>query len=238
MDSAVETMGDEVASQPLRPVVAVTVAALCTVDGKLLTLLRDPDGTSSQAVKKGDSGPWELPLYLPSEGTSLEEAARKAVAPWIGPGVTHVEQLHAWHVPGSRSQEPRLEVAYLALTTPLAMSRGHRGGPGSSHWEPMDELPLLPATHLRVLERARERLQDRLNYTNVACRLLPPEFSLSELQQVYEAVQSKELDKRNFRKWVLGNRLVEPTLRHRRDGAHRPARLYRATHPELTQLGS
>jgi 8-oxo-dGTP diphosphatase len=61
----------------------------------------------------------------------------------------------------------------------------------------------------------------------VAASLLDVEFSLSELQQVYEAVQGRELDKRNFRKWVLGSSLVEPTAHYRREGAHRPARLYR-----------
>lgn len=233
MDSAVETVGVECASRPLRPLVAVTVAALCTAGGRLLALLhRTGDGSPEE---NPEASSWELPCYLPRAGTSLEEAAREAVAPAIGT-VTHVEQLHTWQVPGGSSAEPRLEVAYLALTTPLAAGRALRGGAGQ--WKPVDELPPLPAGHLRVLERARERLRDRLNYTNLACRLLPPEFSLSELQQAYEAVQCKELDKRNFRKWVLSNGLVEPTSRYRRDGAHRPARLYRATHTELVPLGN
>jgi 8-oxo-dGTP diphosphatase len=231
MEAAVEIMGDEVASRPLRPLVVVTVATLCIMGGKLLTL------AGSSAGAHPENGEWQLPNSLPHEGISLEEAARAAVAPWIAGGATHVEQLHTWNSAGERSSEPRLEVAYLALATPAAPARPARSTPSQPQWRAVDELPPLSATNLRILDRARERLRDRLNYTNLACRLLPHEFSLSELQQVYEAVQGKELDKRNFRKWVLANGVVEPTPRYRRDGAHRPARLYRPANLEISPLG-
>ena len=112
-----------------------------------------------------------------------------------------------------------------------------RAGAAEPGWHSLAQLPSLSPIHVRILETARARLRERLGHTNLAARLLPPEFSLSELQQVYEAVQGRELDKRNFRKWVLGSELVEATARHRRDGAHRPARLYRFHTRELVTLG-
>jgi 8-oxo-dGTP diphosphatase len=80
--------------------------------------------------------------------------------------------------------------------------------------------------HGDLVTAAVRRLRSLLWHTNAGGCLLPEEFTLSELQALYEAVEGRPLDKRNFRKWVLSNHLVDPTPRERRDGAHRPARLY------------
>ena len=62
-------------------------------------------------------------------------------------------------------------------------------------------------------------------------RLLPERFTLSEVQRVYEILLERRLDKRNFRKWALALEQIEETGRERRDGAHRPAKLYRLKEP-------
>ena len=56
---------------------------------------------------------------------------------------------------------------------------------------------------------------------------MPEKFTLSDLQEVYETILREQMDKRNFRKWVLALERIEETNESRRDGAHRPARLYR-----------
>jgi 8-oxo-dGTP diphosphatase len=65
----------------------------------------------------------------------------------------------------------------------------------------------------------------------IALQLVPEEFTLTELQRVHERILGIELDKRNFRKKTLALDLLEPTGEERRDGPHRPARLYRAKNP-------
>jgi 8-oxo-dGTP diphosphatase len=50
---------------------------------------------------------------------------------------------------------------------------------------------------------------------------------LTELQHVYELVERKEIDKRNFRKRILALAAIEPTGEEKREGPHRPAKLYR-----------
>jgi 8-oxo-dGTP diphosphatase len=61
----------------------------------------------------------------------------------------------------------------------------------------------------------------------VTYSLLPKEFSLSQLQQPYEAILLGRLDKRNFRKRILSLGVLEPTGRLASEGRHRPAKLYR-----------
>src|SRR5436190_1427434 len=70
------------------------------------------------------------------------------------------------------------------------------------------------------------RLRSKLEYTNVVYSLLPRQFTLSELQQVYEAIADRELDKRNFRRRMLSLGIIKAAGEKRMAGAHRPAQLY------------
>jgi 8-oxo-dGTP diphosphatase len=87
-------------------------------------------------------------------------------------------------------------------------------------------LPDLAFANEEVVGYALERLQAKLDYTNVAYSLLPERFTLSQLQRVYESIQGKKLDKRNFRKRMLSVGVMLETDETRKEGAHRPARLY------------
>jgi 8-oxo-dGTP diphosphatase len=78
-----------------------------------------------------------------------------------------------------------------------------------------------------VIDYALRRLRAKLEYSNVAYSLLPAEFTLSQLQRVYEAILGRPLDKRNFRKRMLSLGLVEATGHTATEGRHRPAQMYR-----------
>jgi len=225
MEMMVSPADEETASPYLRPYVLVTVATLAVIKGELVVSLRAANpGTAEPA---GKSARWELLSCQPGVGMTLDETARHAVGVWLPSGAAYVEQLLTCEETVTGDPTPCLQVVYVALVRPPSDSPTYRAAVGEVKWWRLDDLPSLQATHSRLLDAARERLRDRLGHTDVAASLLDAEFSLSELQQVYEAVQGRELDKRNFRKWVLGGSLVEPTAHYRREGAHRPARLYR-----------
>jgi 8-oxo-dGTP diphosphatase len=59
---------------------------------------------------------------------------------------------------------------------------------------------------------------------------------LTELQQVYEVILDKQLDKRNFRKKMLSLDIVQETGETKMDGVHRPARLYRFSAARFMKL--
>ncbi|MCA9848681.1 MAG: DNA mismatch repair protein MutT, partial [Dehalococcoidia bacterium] len=71
-----------------------------------------------------------------------------------------------------------------------------------------------------------------LEYTNIAYGLLPEQFTFRDLHETYEAILRKPLDRRNFRKRMLSMGIIEATGGTRREGAHRPAKLYRFTSRE------
>ena len=78
----------------------------------------------------------------------------------------------------------------------------------------------------RVIAYAEERLRNKLEYTNVVYSLLPRRFTLTQMQHVYEAILGEPLDKRNFRRRVVGLGIVRETGQTVKEGAHRPAMLY------------
>jgi 8-oxo-dGTP diphosphatase len=175
-------------------------------------------------------GRWALPGRRVREAEDLEVAARDVLAVVTGLArPRHLEQLATF---GRPDRDPRgrvVSVSYLALepATP-SVARGAR-------WWPRAELPPLAFDHDDIVASAVERLQARLTYSNVAYGLLEDRFTLSELQAVYESVLGRPVDKRNFRKKVLGLGMVTEAEGMRR-GSHRPAQLYRFAEPGLVLL--
>jgi 8-oxo-dGTP diphosphatase len=96
-------------------------------------------------------------------------------------------------------------------------------------WFPVERLPPLAFDHQQIARYALERLRAKLEYTDVARNLLEREFTLGELQRLYETIQGKKLDARNFQRQVQTLGLVKDTGRMRRGQAYRPARLFRFT---------
>jgi 8-oxo-dGTP diphosphatase len=78
----------------------------------------------------------------------------------------------------------------------------------------------------QILLYAIQRLQWKIEYTNVVYSLLPLQFTLGELQDVYEAILHRTLDKRNFRKKILSLRIIRDTGKKKRRGRARPAEVY------------
>jgi 8-oxo-dGTP diphosphatase len=90
----------------------------------------------------------------------------------------------------------------------------------------MKELPTLAFDHAEVLAYGLERLRNKLEYTTVGFQLLPEKFTLTQLQEVYEAILDKKLDKRNFRRKMALLKILKP-LKEYQYGGRRPAQLFR-----------
>lgn len=167
---------------------------------------------------------------------SLEDAARRMLERAAGVRDVYLEQLYTF---GDPRRDPRarvITVVYYALIRADALPAALAGPTGSVGagddaveltWFPVDTLPPLAFDHAEILRYTLQRLRGKLEYTRIGFQLLAPEFTLSELQEVYEAILSRTLDKRNFRKKVLSTGILEPTAHTRKSGQHRPAALYR-----------
>jgi 8-oxo-dGTP diphosphatase len=166
---------------------------------------------------------WSLPGGRLVEGESLLEAATRRLEIETGVKDVFLEQLYTF---SDLDGQGSVAVAYWALVDKASVRLARR-----DEWQPAwcltSELPDLAFKNDSVIENALTRLRNKLAYSNVAYSLLPKEFSLSQLQQTYEAILLGPLDKRNFRKRILSLGVLEATGRSASEGRHRPAKLYR-----------
>ena len=203
------------ANTPDRPV-ALLVVIFTVEAGRLQVLLIRRSAPPHQDA-------WSLPGGLLAEGRSLAEAATRRLEIETGVRDVFLEQLYTF---SALDELDSVAVAYWALVDKGSAQLAHR-----DEWQPAwhyaDELPDLAFKNATVVDYALARLRNKLAYSNVAYSLLPAEFSLSQLQQSYEAILGRELDKRNFRKRITSLGIVEATGRYESEGRHRPAQLYR-----------
>lgn len=172
------------------------------------------------------AGQWALPGGLLLPGESLDDAARRKLEDETGVSDVFLEQLYTFdHLGEGRAD---IVVAYFALVD-LARTRLRKDSEWRPAWQPVHPLPHLAFDNEKVIRYAEERLRSKLEYTNVVYSLLPERFTLTRMQQVYEAILGERLDKRNFRRRVVGLGIVKETGEFEKVGAHRPAMLYEFT---------
>lgn len=114
-----------------------------------------------------------------------------------------------------------LAVTYLVLVGPGAGIGGERG-----RWFLPAKFPYLSPGTAETVGYALERLRNKIQYTPAVFHLLPPQFSLSELQMTYERILGRSLDKRNFRKKFLSLNILISNGQTASGRGRRPARLY------------
>lgn len=199
-----------------------------TVDCAVFGL--DEDGLKALLIQRDVepfAGRWALPggFVRPDEG--LEEAARRELREETGLERLFLEQLYTFGDPGRDPRERVITVAWYALVR-LADHRVQAATDArQAAWFPVDDLPALAFDHDAILAAALTRLHGKVRWQPIGFELLPPKFTLTQLQRMYETVLERELDKRNFRKKVLGLGILEELDEVEQDVAHRAARLYR-----------
>jgi 8-oxo-dGTP diphosphatase len=201
------------------PAVAVDVAVFTVLERTLHVLLVH--------VRRGAfAGRWALPGGRVGVVEGLEEAARRHLAVQSGVRSIYLEQLYTF---GSPRRDPHgrvVSVAYFALIPHGGrFPRGRAGEHPDAAWYRVGRLPPLAYDHPAVVRIALARLRAKLRYTNLVYTLLPATFTLGELQEMYEAILGRTLDRRNFRKKILSLGLLRRAGGMRR-GSHRPAALY------------
>ena len=124
-------------------------------------------------------------------------------------------------------EERVITVAYYALVKMADFSPNPASFAGEALWQDIQEVPELAFDHNEIVEVALWKLQRHFELNKSGYELLPPKFTLNQLQQLHEAITQEELDKRNFRKKVVREKLVEATDEKQEGVLHKPARLYR-----------
>ncbi len=98
----------------------------------------------------------------------------------------------------------------------------------NAQWLNVAEIKNLAFDHMEILKKGLKTLQSELKFNPAVCfELLPPKFSLREIQNIYEVIQGISYDNRNFRKKLMGAKYIIPTKEKQKAVAHKPAILYK-----------
>lgn len=169
-----------------------------------------------------EDGSHVLPSHPPATREPLDAAADRLMREITGHPPAYMEQLYTVSI---EQRDPwRIMVSYLVLVSPDADRPDEQ-----LVWVDPEATELRRETDRMLLEYALVRLRAKLGYTNIAFHLLPPTFTLTQLQQVYEQVLGQSLDKRNFRRRMSASGILTRTGTYRREGSHRPAELWHFT---------
>lgn len=196
-------------------------------DLKVLLIQRDIDPFA---------GRWALPGGFVQMEETLEESARRELQEETGLANIYLEQLYTFGDPGRDPRGRVVSVAHYALVN----LRDHKvkadTDARNAGWFAIGDTPRLAFDHDSVLAKAHERLRGKVRYQPVGFELLPPKFTLTQLQHLYEVILGRELDKRNFRKKILSMDVLEELDEIEKDVAHRAARLYRFDRKKYDRL--
>lgn len=222
MDSEKEFLNSYNKNEYEKPSVAVDLLVFTVKDDRLKIVL----------VRRNEH-PFKDMLSLPGVfvgiNETLDEAAARGAREEAGLADIYFEQLYTW---GDIDRDPRMRiisVSYLSLTPAekLTLSAGSRTS--SAELYDVEELLAsdeeLAFDHRKIIEYGRERIRNKTEYSRIAFEFLPKEFTLPQLQRVYEILLGKPLYKANFRRRVAP--LIEETERMTSGDAHRPSRIYR-----------
>ena len=147
----------------------------------------------------------------------------------------YFEQLYTF---STINRDPRgrvVAVAYLALVPWEKLSQDEQKDTADSFWAPVYISPLA-YDHDEMLAMAIERLRSRIAYTTIISKLLPAQFTLTELEQAYTHILNTKLDKRNFRKKILKLGILKEIKGKKSKGKFRPASLYTFTSKSVKEV--
>ena len=211
------------------PAVTTDVVLFTIHDGRLQVLL-------IRRANEPHKGCWGLPGGFVEIDEDLEACALRELREETGVSGIYLEQLYTFGKPDRDPRERVITVAYYALAPRESLAVRAGSDAGAADWFAVGELPDLAFDHRQIVKLAQRRLASKLHYSTIAMQFMPETFTLGELQRVYEAILGEALDKRNFRKRMLGYGCLVDTGATRRDGRHRPARLYSLKFPGKVQI--
>jgi ADP-ribose pyrophosphatase YjhB (NUDIX family) len=177
-------------------------------------------------------GAWSLPGGYLEPGETLEQSIRRHLAAKVDVReVAHLEQLETLSDPDRHPGESQIATAYLGLV-PVGVDPEV---PSDTAWHPVSRLPQLAFDHRQIALAGRERLRAKLSYTNVGFALAPPDFTISELRELYRAALGHDVSATNLQRVLLRRGVIEETGARRAPGpgGGRPAALFRFRTPRL-----
>lgn len=184
-------------------------------------------------------GRWSLAGGFVDPDESLDEAASRILRKLTGLDSVYMKQSYAYGEKDRDQGDRVVSVAYFALIPIRDIDKELAERNGVS-WRSLSSLPDLIFDHPLMVKRALSDLQNQVKIRPVGFELLPEKFTLVQLQDLYEAIYQRKVDKRNFRKKILSMGILEKLDEKERETSKKGAYYFKfneLTYKKLRQNG-
>ena len=153
-------------------------------------------------------GLWALPGGFLTPDETAEQGAARELKEETGFEASYLEQLRAYTAPGRDPRERVITIAFIALVKIADVCGGDDAA--EARWFATDEIPQLAFDHDLILRDALTRLREKIHFHPIGHDLLPEQFTMKELQTLYESILNVNFDRRNFAKKMIHIGILSP----------------------------
>jgi 8-oxo-dGTP diphosphatase len=181
-------------------------------------------------VKHGQGttkGQWALPGGWIKYNESVDDAANRILTAQTSVSKIYLEQFQTFGEVNRFPAKRVLTVSYYALVNTADYELHAGNSVSDTKWFNVKEVPKMAFDHNLIFSKCFKFLQHKIQHEPIGFNLLPKKFTLLQLQELYEAILDKELDKPNFRRKLLKMNLLVDCNEKQNDVAHRAAGLFR-----------
>ena len=175
---------------------------------------------------------YSLPGGFVGEKETFEDTLKRILLDKTGLADIYSEQLYTF---GSVERDPRMRIVSCAYISLVDISRTSIAG---AEWFAIGDIGRMELAfdHNQIIDEALRRLRGKINYTDIVFHMMPPEFTISELQEVYELILGKKLLPAAFRRTI--SEKLEDTGKMTSNAGHRPSRIFRYIRGRQTAAGN
>lgn len=172
-------------------------------------------------------GYWTLPGEILKNTETIENKLEEILSESLGTTEVYKKQNYTFSDINRNPNKRILATSYITLIDSKTKELKSTKLNQESQWFPINEIPKIAFDHKQIIEKAQELLKTTLSNSTVLKKLFPSDFTLPELQSIYESIMNTKLDRRNFRKKFITLGLIEETGNKSEGRSGRPAKLYK-----------
>jgi len=190
--------------------------------------------------RKSDTfdGYWALPGGMVEDFESVDDSAKRELEEETGLSTVFLEQLYTF---GDLGRDPRgrvVSVAYYALLNIGDLELKPDTDASDAQWFPLNNLPeKLAFDHDKIITTALNRLRGKINYFPLVFELLPEEFTIEEVREIYSDILNQDLDRRNFSRKLKSTGCLIHLDKKKKVLVGKPPTLYKFDYEECEENG-
>lgn len=169
---------------------------------------------------------WALPGGFVDYEEDIEKAAYRELKEETGVDSAYLEQLYTFGKVGRDPRKRVITVAHFALIDYTKVHAIAGSDAKEVQWFKVSKLPAMAFDHKEIIQKAVDRVRNKISYTNVGFELIPESFTIPELRKVFESVMGREINPTNFRTKILKLDILKETKEKRISGKGQPAPVY------------